>query len=67
MNHPALKALYFPFSRCFSELTLKRAVLLFDELIFVDPIAVDIAYDNPSTTVIPYDPDHIMRVMQNSP
>lgn len=31
-------ALYYPFSRCLNEITLKRAVLLFDELLFVDPV-----------------------------
>src|SRR4051794_19940220 len=32
------EALYFPFSRCLDELTLKRAVLLYDRLLFVDPV-----------------------------
>jgi hypothetical protein len=55
MSRLPLRALYFPFSRCFSPLTLKRALLLFDEIIFVDPIAVDIAYDNLGTVVVPRD------------
>jgi hypothetical protein len=32
------EALYFPFSRCLDELTLKRAALLYDRLLFVDPV-----------------------------
>lgn len=31
-------ALYYPYSRCLNETALKRAVLLFDELLFVDPV-----------------------------
>jgi hypothetical protein len=36
-NSVQLRALYFPYSRCANEITLKRCVLLFDELGFVDP------------------------------
>jgi len=32
-----LKALYYPYARCSNEKTLKRSVLIFDELGFVDP------------------------------
>lgn len=32
------EALYFPFSRCLDELTLKRAALVYDRLLFVDPV-----------------------------
>src|SRR3954462_12229067 len=32
-------ALYFPFSRCLNQTMLKRAVLLYDHLLFVDPVA----------------------------
>lgn len=32
-----LKAIYYPFSRCTDENTLKRAILLYDEVVFVDP------------------------------
>lgn len=32
-----LTALYYPFSRCLDETTLKRAILLYDQLIFIDP------------------------------
>ena len=31
-------ALYYPYSRCLDETALKRAVLMFDELLFVDPV-----------------------------
>jgi len=31
-------ALYYPFSRCLDELALKRGVLLYDRLLFVDPV-----------------------------
>ena len=31
-------ALYFPFSRCLDDVALKQAVLLYDELLFVDPV-----------------------------
>ena len=31
-------ALYFPFSRCLDLVALKQAVLLYDELLFVDPV-----------------------------
>lgn len=31
-------ALYYPFSRCLDDVALKRAVLLYDELLFVDPV-----------------------------
>lgn len=34
-------ALYFPFTRCLHEAALKRAVLLYDELIFIDSVAPD--------------------------
>jgi hypothetical protein len=33
----SLKALYYPFARCTDENTLKRAILLYDEVVFVDP------------------------------
>jgi hypothetical protein len=32
------EALYFPFSRCLDELTLTRAALVYDRLLFVDPV-----------------------------
>ncbi len=32
------EALYYPFSRCLDDLALKRAVLLYDRLLFVDPV-----------------------------
>ena len=32
------KALYYPYSRCVSEETLKRLILVFDTLVFVDPM-----------------------------
>lgn len=31
--------LYFPFSRCLDQVALKQAVLLYDELLFVDPVS----------------------------
>lgn len=31
-------ALYFPYSRCLDEVALKQAVLLYDDLVFVDPV-----------------------------
>ncbi|MFD8079100.1 hypothetical protein ACFV3E_41430 [Streptomyces sp. NPDC059718] len=33
------RALYYPFSRTIDETTLKRAVLLYDEILFVDPMS----------------------------
>jgi len=30
-------AIYYPFSRCLDEETLKRAILLYDQILFVDP------------------------------
>jgi hypothetical protein len=33
------RALYYPFSRSVSETTLKRAILLYDEILFVDPMS----------------------------
>ncbi|MEV7892491.1 hypothetical protein ACWD3I_42105 [Streptomyces sp. NPDC002817] len=35
----AFRALYYPFSRTINETTLKRAVLLYDEILFVDPMS----------------------------
>ena len=32
-------ALYFPFARCLDEIALKQAVLLYDEVLFVDPVS----------------------------
>jgi len=34
-----LRALYYPYSRSVSETTLKRAILLYDEILFVDPMS----------------------------
>jgi hypothetical protein len=34
-----LRALYYPYSRTVSETTLKRAVLLYDEILFADPMS----------------------------
>jgi hypothetical protein len=31
------RALYYPYSRCLYENNLKRAALVFDEILFVDP------------------------------
>lgn len=33
-----LAALYYPYSRCTDEATLKRLILLYDEVWFADPI-----------------------------
>jgi len=33
----SLRAIYYPFSRCLDETTLKRAIVLYDHLMFVDP------------------------------
>jgi len=53
-----LRALYFPYSRCIDENTIKRAILMFDELIFIDPTYPDErnsllsdGYGNPPFTV----------------
>jgi hypothetical protein len=35
------EALYFPFSRCLGEVALKQAVLLYDRLIFIDPVSAE--------------------------
>lgn len=37
MDEKRLRAIYFPYSRTLDEVTLKRAVLLYDEILFVDP------------------------------
>ncbi|MFF0775877.1 hypothetical protein ACFYUK_43795 [Nonomuraea wenchangensis] len=37
MADEVLRALYYPFSRTLRESTLKRAILLYDELLFIDP------------------------------
>lgn len=34
-----LRAIYYPFSRTLSEVSLKRAVMLYDETIFIDPVS----------------------------
>lgn len=34
----SLRALYYPYSRCFDETTLKRMILVFDTILFVDPL-----------------------------
>ncbi|PKO01267.1 MAG: hypothetical protein CVU42_00210 [Chloroflexi bacterium HGW-Chloroflexi-4] len=33
-----LKGLYYPYSRCLDEITLKKSLLVFDELYFIDPV-----------------------------
>lgn len=35
-------ALYYPYSRCLREVDLKRMVLIFDEILFVDPLSRDL-------------------------
>lgn len=37
-----LRVVYYPFSRCVDATSLKRLVLLFDEVWFVEPLAEDI-------------------------
>src|SRR5918999_2584760 len=39
------QALYFPFSRSLDETALKQAVLLYDELLFVDPVSPEARHD----------------------
>jgi hypothetical protein len=34
-------AVYFPFSRCLDDVALKQAVLLYDEIVFLDPVSED--------------------------
>jgi len=36
-----LRALYYPYSRCLETNTLKRAILYFDEIVFIDPLHPD--------------------------
>jgi hypothetical protein len=50
-GHRAFRALYYPYSRCLREVDLKRAVLVFDELLFVDPLSRDIS-EHPGQTPI---------------
>ena len=47
-SHTAIKfsALYYPYSRLLSPIDLKRAILVFDEILFVDPLSNDIT-DHP--------------------
>ncbi len=33
-----LVGIYYPYSRCINEITLKKALLIFDELCFIDPV-----------------------------
>ncbi|MEM9149564.1 MAG: hypothetical protein AAGB19_03820 [Cyanobacteria bacterium P01_F01_bin.3] len=37
MSQITLNALYYPYARCLNETTIKRAILIFDEIGFVDP------------------------------
>jgi hypothetical protein len=37
------RALYYPYSRCLNEVDLKRSLLVFDQLLFVDPLSGDIS------------------------
>ncbi|MCW2882869.1 MAG: hypothetical protein JWQ95_6969 [Sphaerisporangium sp.] len=37
MANQMLRAIYYPFSRTLQEATLKRAILLYDEVLFIDP------------------------------
>src|SRR5262245_20703981 len=46
------RALYYPYSRCLKEVDLKRATLVFDELLFVDPLPRDI-WDSPRSNLYP--------------
>src|SRR4051794_35071627 len=39
MTQSTFRALYYPYSRTVDETTLKRAVLLYDEILFVDPMS----------------------------
>lgn len=46
-------ALYFPFSRCLNDLALKRALLLYDEVLFLDPVPPHVRsllYSRPGTS-----------------
>lgn len=58
------RALYFPYSRCLREVDLKRMVLIFDEILFVDPLSQDLAHW-PGQYPIPNQGMHI-RIMQDS-
>jgi hypothetical protein len=40
-SNPKFRALYYPYSRLLYETDLKRAVLTFDEILFVDPLSAD--------------------------
>ena len=37
MTGVALNAVYYPYSRCLDERSLKRGILLYDHVYFVDP------------------------------
>lgn len=41
-SHKKFRALYYPYSRCIHPVDLKRALLVFDEILFVDPLSRDI-------------------------
>lgn len=41
MSKDEVSALYFPYTKCFNKLSLKRALLYFDKVHFIDPFSLD--------------------------
>lgn len=59
METAQVRALYYPYSRCFSEVTLKRALLVYDQIVFVDPVHRDISDWSSGSKILPEDSLHI--------
>ena len=57
-------ALYYPYSRCLRETDLKRMLLIFDQICFVDPLSRDLAHWPGQYPV--YNQAMHIRIMQDS-
>lgn len=57
-------ALYYPYSRCLRETDLKRMLLIFDQICFVDPLSKDLAHWPGQYPV--YNQSMHIRIMQDS-
>jgi hypothetical protein len=61
-----LRAIYYPFSRTLDETTLKRAILLYDEVLFIDPKTPKVRAGLYSADQHqPYLPDHAAQRLQD--
>lgn len=64
MSSMTFSALYYPYSRCLREVDLKRMILIFDEIVFIDPLSRDLA-KWPGQYPVPNE-NMNMRLMQDS-